>query len=283
MSLPAGERWRVGASVIFLFQEHPPAERLARAAASGFSEIELWADGSDPGLPLELERLGLRPSMLATPGLVGDYYGGERGYATEPGGRERLLAALERDLELARRLRAPRMVVLAGRRAADSDGRAELDRLVEALRAGASLAERAGVKLVLEPLNTIDNPGYAAGDLETALGVLQRVGSPAVRLLFDFYHLGLSEPDLLAALERAAPYVDHVQLADLPGRHEPGTGQFDFERLLPAVDRLTPLASVALEYRPVAGTEVGLAALPPRIRRLLTRRAAPGSAALLDG
>jgi hydroxypyruvate isomerase len=268
MAEPTAPRWRVGASLVFLFQDVPPDRRLERAAALGFEELEILADRAEPALCRELSRLGLRVSLLVTPGMIGDYRGGERGYITSPGGGERFLATLPSSLETAAQLGARRLAVLAGPRAAGSDGAAEERRLVESLSRAGELAGRAGVTLCLEPLNAPEHPGHSLTELSVALRVLQAVDNPSVGLLFDVYHLGLGA-DPVAALRHAAPYVAHVQLADVPGRHEPGTGRVDFRSLLDTLDACAPDASVAFEYRPVAGTEEGLQRLPPWLARRL--------------
>ncbi|MCC7106163.1 MAG: TIM barrel protein, partial [Chloroflexi bacterium] len=242
-------------------QDVPPDRRLERAAALGFEELEILAERAEPVLCRELSRLGLRISLLVTPGMIGDYRGGERGYITSPGGGERFLAAVRPSLELADRLGARRLAVLAGPRAAGSDGATEERRLVEALSRAGELAGRAGVTLCLEPLNAPEHPGHSLTELAVALRVLKKVDHPYARLLFDVYHLGLGA-DPVAAARRAAPYLAHVQLADVPGRHEPGTGQVDFSSLLDTLDACAPDASVAFEYRPLASTEEGLRRLP---------------------
>jgi hydroxypyruvate isomerase len=126
----------------------------------------------------------------------------------------------------------------------------------------ASHAEDAGVFLLVENINTVDMPGYVADTPERAAAIVQAVGHPSVRLQLDQYHVGMMGGDARQALRTYRDLVEHVQIADVPGRHEPGTGQQPIREFLSELDVLGYEGSVGLEYRPAGSTEAALAWLP---------------------
>jgi hydroxypyruvate isomerase len=115
-----------------------------------------------------------------------------------------------------------------------------------------------GVKVVVEAINPFDVPGFFLDGLDPALAFLDLLGDPAVSLQFDFYHMARTEPDLVAAIARAGWRIGHVQFADHPGRHEPGSGAIDFEDALSALRKTGYAGAVSAEYRPAGRTEAGL-------------------------
>jgi hydroxypyruvate isomerase len=128
------------------------------------------------------------------------------------------------------------------------------------------LAEAAGVLLLVENINTVDMPGYFADTAERAAALVQAVDRPSVRFQLDQYHVGMMGGNPLDAFKRYGELVEHVQIADVPGRHEPGTGQQPIREFLAALDTAGYAGAVGLEYRPSAGTDAALAWLSRELR-----------------
>jgi hydroxypyruvate isomerase len=134
--------------------------------------------------------------------------------------------------------------------------------LVDNLRLAAEACARAGLELCLEPLNRVDYPDIFLSGTAEAVEVIEAVGAPNLRLQFDCYHLHLMEGDLLGTLERLLPRIGHIQIADVPDRHEPGSGEIPYGRLFALLDRLGYAGWVGAEYRPSRRTEETLSWLP---------------------
>jgi len=130
--------------------------------------------------------------------------------------------------------------------------------LIANLRRSGDLFGTIGVKVMVEPVNPVDVPGFFLTSLDEALEALDLADHPNLFLQFDFYHMAITEPDLVAAIERAGPRIGHVQFADTPGRHEPGTGTIDFQAALAALRQTGYDGAVSAEYRPAGDTLAGL-------------------------
>jgi hydroxypyruvate isomerase len=133
---------------------------------------------------------------------------------------------------------------------------------IQNLRNAAPLAEAADVKLLVENINPTDMPGYVADTVERAVGIVDAADRPSVKLQLDQYHVGMVGADARAALRQWVKFVEHVQIADVPGRHEPGTGQQPIPEFLADLDEMGYQGAVGLEYRPLASTDEALAWLP---------------------
>ena len=129
---------------------------------------------------------------------------------------------------------------------------------VSNLRFAAGEAERAGVKLLIEPINHVDMPGYYLNRSALALAVIDEVGSDNLYLQYDIYHMQRMEGELAATIEKHLARIAHIQLADTPGRHEPGTGEINYPFLFAHLDRIGYRGAIGCEYKPAASTEAGL-------------------------
>jgi hydroxypyruvate isomerase len=253
---------RFSANLHFLFGELPFPERFAAAARAGFRAVE-FPDPYGHPLPALAERL--RASDLACVLLnvpMGDRARGEMGIACLPDRTEEFRAGMDRAVEAARALHCPRLNCMAGRQPPGVDPRDVHDTLVRNLGLAAAAAGRAGLELTLEPLNTTDYPDIFVRGTAQALALIQEVGAANLRLQFDCYHLQLMEGDLEASLERLLPHIGHVQIGDVPGRHEPGTGTIPYPRIFALLDRLGYDGWVGAEYHPSRRTEETLGWLP---------------------
>ena len=257
-----------------LWLEHPLLERPALAAAHGFSAVDLWwpFEGPDPddaeveALARAIEAAGLTVVSMNADG--GDLPGGDRGFACDPDQQDRFRRAVTSGIDVAVRLGGPNLNVLYGNRPADGSV-AEQDVLAhEQLTWATRTAAARGVQVVLEALNDTDTPRYPINTTAQALAVIEAVALECdLGFLFDQYHLAIMGDDLTAAFRRSREAVRHVQIADVPGRHEPGTGQVDIPGFLAMLAAEGYAGAVGLEYFPAGRTEDGLGWLDGVLRR----------------
>lgn len=245
------------ANLAFLFTERPMHERFAAAASAGFSAVEFPAPYDDvEGYAALLREHGLRLVLFNLP--MGDFTAGERGYAIDPNRRAEFRAGVQRAVEAAQRLECSRINVLAGIRKPGLDERVMWATLVENVRYAAARLHEIGATLMVEPLNALDTPGFFIDTTARALRLLDEAGAENARLQFDCYHVQRGEGSLLETFSRNAARIGHVQIADSPDRHQPGTGELAYERILPAIDASGYDGWVGLEYRPLGTTEESL-------------------------
>lgn len=257
---------RYAANLTMLFNEVPFLERFERAAAAGFRAVEfLFIHTVDAGaVERELERNGLELVLFDPEG--GDFAAGDRGYLCDPSKRDHLHTTIQDAVATAKRVGCRRLNVLAGNRPAGVSEGLLRRTAVENLKRGAPVAAEAGITLLVEMLNAWESPRYFLDRLELGLDIVREVGEPNVRFQFDCYHVQRMEGQLIDGLVRNLPWIGHVQIADVPGRHEPGTGEIHYERVLGALDKAGYDGYVGLEYRPSGRTEDSLAWLPREAR-----------------
>jgi hydroxypyruvate isomerase len=254
---------KFAANLTMMFTELPFLSRFAAAAEAGFDAVEfLFPYEFDKG---ELAKLltanGLRLVLHNLP--AGDWAGGERGIACRPDRVAEFRAGVDRAIDYASALGCPRVNCLAGIRpeavAADS-ARATL---IENLRYAAVKLQAAKIRLLLEPVNSRDIPGFFVDHTRPALEIIAAAGSDNIMLQYDIYHAQVMEGDLTRTIETELNRIDHIQLADNPGRHEPGTGEINYPFLLRRIDELGYRGWIGCEYKPATTTTAGLTWLAP--------------------
>lgn len=253
---------RYAANLSMLWPERDPLERFQLAAQSGFRRVEmLFPHQLDTGRVAEaLAGNGLE--MVVFDPHPGDWAAGERGLLSLPGREGECLETIHAAVELAGKLGAPRLNCLAGLVPEGASPDRCLDVARENLRRAAPVVREAGLTLLVEPINTVDMPGYAVDTLEKGAALVESVGDPVVRLQLDQYHVAMAGGDAIDGLRRYFALVDHVQVADVPGRGQPGTGEAPIPTFLEELDRLGYRGIVGLEYKPQGTTEESLAWLP---------------------
>jgi hydroxypyruvate isomerase len=250
---------RLAANLKWMFTEVPFEERFDRAAASGFTGVEFASpyDLPAPRIRELLDGAGLQQALINTPaGSKGSPT--VMGAAYVPGAREEFRAGVLRALEYATALDAPVVHVMAGLRPADADADLAFATYVANIGWAAEQARGTGIRLVLEAINKRDQPTYGLQTMETAAAVAEAIDPAVVGVLFDVYHAQVDGGNLIERFERLAPRIGHIQIADNPGRGEPGTGEIAYDRVLAQVAASDYRGWVGCEYGPLADTEAGL-------------------------
>lgn len=250
---------RFAANLTMLFTEHPFLARFAAAADAGFDAVEFLFPYQQTAAEVRGARLDANLEVVLFNLPAGDWEGGERGLAALPDRVEEFREGVERALEYAAALDCPRLNCLAGLHAAGVDSPAQWGTLVENVRHAGERVAAAGRTLVVEAVNDKDVAGFFLPTTTDAIRLLDEVGDPRVRLQFDVYHVQRMEGDVTPRLRALLDRIEHVQIADTPGRHQPGTGELNFGFLFDELDRLGYPGHVGLEYVPEPDTPSSLA------------------------
>jgi hydroxypyruvate isomerase len=250
---------RFAANLSMLFEDVPFLERFGRAAGAGFAAVECQFPYAHPAAEIRelLDAHGLTMVLHNLP--PGDQAAGDRGIACLPDRVDEFRLGVQRGIDHALVLGVPQLNCLAGKAPAGAD-REQLRRtLVANLRFAAAEFARAGLKLLIEPINYHDVPGFFVNTTAQALAILDEVGATNAYVQYDVYHAQRMEGELAATLQRHLHRIAHIQIADNPGRHEPGTGEINFPFLFAHLDRIGYTGWVGCEYKPAQRTEAGLA------------------------
>ncbi len=250
---------RFSANLSMLFAEHDFLDRFDAAARAGFRGVEYVSPYEHPAevVAERLKRNDLTQALFNMP--AGDWAGGERGIGCLPDRVDEFRASVDTALAYARTLGCERVNCLAGLAPAGTDPKLLEEVFVENLRFAAPRFADTGVKLVMEAINTkVDMPGFFLNGSAQAFRIIDRVGSDNLYLQYDIYHMQVMEGDLARTIEANLDRIQHIQVADHPGRHEPGTGEINYPFLFGHLDRIGYDGWVGAEYRPAAGTEAGM-------------------------
>jgi hydroxypyruvate isomerase len=249
---------RFAANLTMLFTEVPFLDRFERAAHAGFKAVEFLFPYAHPAEEIR-RRLDEHQLTLVLHNLpAGDWDAGERGIACLPDRVDEFRAGVAKAITYAKALGVTQLNCLAGRAPAGVDPAVLSRTLVENLRFAAAALRLADLKLLLEPINTVDIRGFFVSRTVEALAIIDEVGADNLFLQYDLYHAQRMEGELAATLEKHLARIAHVQLADNPGRHEPGTGEINYPFLFAHLDRIGYRGWVGCEYKPATTTEAGL-------------------------
>jgi hydroxypyruvate isomerase len=243
-----------------LFTEVPLLDRFARARANGFDAVELWwpRDHEPREVAAAARDAGVRIVLLNFD--AGDMPAGERGLIADPARQADFRANVPVALELAEATGCRRLNALAGHRLPALELEEQLELVRENVRFAADAAAARDALVLLEAVNTIENGPYLLPTTRAAAEFVAGVERSNVRLQYDAYHMQRMEGDLTATIERHLREIAHIQIADCPGRGQPGTGEINFDFLLRRIEELGYDGYVGLEYRPAGGdTEASLA------------------------
>ncbi len=247
------------ANLSTLFTEVDFAKRFAKASKAGFHAVECQFPYAYPAdaIAEQLGRHELVQVLLNLP--AGDWSRGDRGIACLPDRTGEFQDGVARAIEYATALGCARVNCLAGVAPAGADHDKLGEAFVDNLRFAARELKNRGIMLMIEPLNSRDTPGFFLRTSSQALKIIQEVGADNISLQFDVYHTHIMEGDVVASMLASLPHIAHVQIADDPGRHEPGTGRIDFESVFETLAEANYTGWVGCEYIPSTTTEESLA------------------------
>ncbi len=247
---------KFAANLTMLFNELPFLDRFAAAKENGFDAVEfLFPYEFEPALIADrLQEADLKQVLFNL--HPGDWAGGMRGMAALPAYRKEFRQSVGQAIDYARVLGTPTLHVMAG--IADPRDGAAMACYRQSLTYAAERAGEAGISITIEPLNLQDMPGYFLHDFERAADIIANLGLPNLKLQYDIYHRHMLHGDVLSGLKQYMPIIGHIQIASVPGRHEPGVGESDEFAVLRALDGLGYAGYVGCEYRPANGTVAGL-------------------------
>jgi hydroxypyruvate isomerase len=252
---------KTSACIEMLFTEVPFIDRIGKAAEAGFDAIEFWNwDNKD----LEAVKLAVAAAGIR----VASFQSNRGGTLIEPSHRHMFVSGIEESLEKACDLGSDALFLLTDELGDDRSVKfkstlsfeEKRNSVFDGLKAIAPLAERAGITIVLEPLNTlVDHPGYFLDSVDLGAQLVREVASPRVRLLFDIYHVQVMQGNLIERLIKHLDVIGHVHVADVPGRHEPGTGEINYRNVFGCLRDAGYDKTIGFEYIPTLVTEVTVA------------------------
>lgn len=249
---------KFSANLNFLFVEHPFLDRFGACSEAGFRYMEFMFpyEHSPDSLKEKLAQHGLQQVLFNLP--AGDWDAGDRGIAVYPDRVEEFRQAVSKAVEYARALGVERINCLVGKRLKDVPYEEQWRVLVDNLRFASSALATEGRLLLVEPINTHDMPEFFLYSTEDGLRLLNEVGASNLKLQYDIYHMQKMEGNLAETLQRNLDHIGHIQIADNPGRHQPGTGEINYNFLLHELDRMGYEGYVGLEYIPTPDTPTSL-------------------------
>ncbi len=254
---------KFAANLSMLWNELPFLDRFEAAARAGFGAVEFLFPYDFPAGQIAQRLQAHRLQLVLHNMPPGDWAGGERGTACLPGREDEFRVGVAQALQYAAALGVPQLHCMAGIPTAGVSEAQARATLVGNLRFAAEATQRQGVRLLLEPINHFDMPGYFVNRPRQAIALMDEVGSDNLFLQYDIYHAQRMEGELANTIKALLPRIAHMQLADTPGRHEPGTGEIHYRYLFDAIDALGYTGHIGCEYKPrdasPGGTDRGLA------------------------
>jgi hydroxypyruvate isomerase len=249
---------KFGANLTMLFNEVDFPARFEKAAQAGFKGVEYlfpyaW---KKKDLAEALKKNGLMQVLFNLP--AGDWNAGERGIACLPGREIEFREGVSKAIEYAAALGCSQLNCLAGMTPRNESPEKIKTTLVENLRFAADALDKNGLRLLVEALNSQDMPGFHLVHTSDVLNLLAEVGRPNVYIQYDVYHMQVMEGNLTKTLLDNIGRISHIQIADNPGRHEPGTGEINYPNLFRALEKAGYDRWIGCEYKPAGRTENGL-------------------------
>ncbi len=230
-----------------IFRDLPFEQRLEKVAEAGYRAVELvgefsqWSDA-------DFFKYNAKKRSL---GMVFDATAGLKHGVADPNGRDAFLAELKTFLPIAEKLECPSVIVMSGNRIEGGAPGAQHNACIETLKRGADLAAKQNVTLLLENIDPEENPKYYLTSVAEGFDIVRAVGNPHVKFLYDFFHEQIAEGNLIEKLEKNIDLTAVVHVADVPGRHEPGTGEINYASIYRKLVKLNFRGTVAMEFLPI--------------------------------
>jgi hydroxypyruvate isomerase len=246
------------ANLSMLFTERPFLDRFEAAAKAGFTAVEFLFPYAfeTREIKARLEAHGLKLVLHNLP--PGDWDAGERGIACLPDRVDEFRAGVAKGIEVGTALGVPRLNCLAGKAPIGAADATLRKTFVDNLKFAAAEFRKAGLTLLIEPINYYDIPGFYLNRTAQAIAILDDVGAPNAFVQYDIYHAQRMEGEIAGTLTKHLSRIGHIQIADNPGRNEPGTGELNYAFLFAHLDRIGYAGHVGCEYKPATTTEAGL-------------------------
>ena len=246
------------ANISMLFDEYEFLDRFAAASKAGFKAVEYVGPYSfdKPEIAQRLQDNGLQQVLFNLP--LGNWEKGERGIACHPDRRIEFRDGVKIAIEYAIALNCPRLNCLAGIAPAGFSKSEIWGSLIENLAFAADALAAENIELLVEPINYFDIPGFLLNTSADGVKAIAASGHTNIKLQYDIYHMQRMEGELAATLTKLMPIIGHIQLADNPGRHEPGTGEINYPFILEHLRKLKYENWLGCEYKPLGKTEDGL-------------------------
>ena len=246
------------ANLTMMFNEVDFLDRFEAAAKAGFKGVEYLFpyDFTAEELSARLKDNGLTQVLHNLP--AGDWGAGERGIACHPDRVEEFKAGVDKAIEYATALGCKQVNCLVGITPAGADAEVVRKTVVDNLKFAADKLKAAGIRLLIEPINTRDIPGFYLCGTQQALDIIAETGSDNIAVQYDIYHMQIMEGDLAPTMQKHLASIDHIQLADNPGRNEPGTGEINYPFLFGFLDKIGYQGWIGCEYKPATTTVEGL-------------------------
>ena len=246
------------ANLTMLFTEEPFIDRFEAAAKAGFKAVEFLFPYAHTAQQVRNAALEAGVQIVLHNLPAGDWDAGERGIACLPDRVNEFREGVAKAIEYATALGVTQVNCLAGKAPAGADPAVLRATFVENLRYAAGQLGAHGIRLLIEPINTFDIPGFYLHGTAQALALMDEVGSDNLFLQYDIYHMQRMEGELAATMQKHLPRIAHIQLADNPGRNEPGTGEINYAFLFQHLDRIGYTGHIGCEYKPKTTTTAGL-------------------------
>ena len=257
---------RLSANLSMMFTEFPFLHRFEQAALSGFEGVEFWFpyQWEIDEITEELNKHSLEVVLHNLP--AGNWEAGDRGIACIPGREDEFQESIDLGIRYAKALGCQLLHCPVGIAPIELPEATTRRTLMANLRFAAEAAEKEGIRLLIEALNSNRFPGFYLTHTQQAVELINEVGSNNLRILYDTFHMQIMEGNLATTIQDNLPYIGHIQIADNPGRHEPGTGEINFENLLRFIDEAGYSGWIGCEYIPLGDTIEGLKWAAPYLK-----------------
>ena len=254
---------KFAANLTMLFNEVPFMERFDKAGAAKFKAVEFLFPYAFPAADIKAKLDQNKLTLVLHNLPAGNWEAGERGIACLPDRIEEFRKGVANAVEYATALGVKQVNCLAGKKPEYVAHAVLHTTFIDNLKYAAAELKKANIKLLIEPINTFDIPGFFLSGTQQAIDIITEVGSDNLFLQYDIYHAQRMEGELANSIQKHLAKIAHIQLADNPGRNEPGTGEINYAYIFAMLDRIGYAGWIGCEYKPAATTEAGLGWLKP--------------------